>query len=150
MMLTMQSFVQRRYHTLVMASVGFGFVLLIVELLNYRHYQGLQIIGLATVVLGAIAAFLGIRATGGLHNALIVGFFVLSLAGLVGAFLHNADRLFGERRPEAAQATAQRAQSTGEAGPPGGQIPPPLLAPLSVSGLCVIGAFTLLDRKAHE
>ena len=168
MLATTQRFVQRNFHALLMALVGAGFVLILLELIGYKHYQGLQIVGLATTVIGAIAAFAGIRATGRLRIGLAGVLIVLSLAGLLGAWEHNEKRLTGageERRPGAqsaegapnnqdAQPPAAPSDGTQPARPNGGQrprggfeIPPPPLAPLSLSGFCILGAVALLGRK---
>lgn len=152
-MLAMQTFVRRRYHALLMGLIGLGFVLLTLELLLYRHYQGIQSIGLAARVIGAIVAFLGIRATGSLRRNLALVFLVLSLAGLIGVVEHNEERLGGEERPESARATQQQIQSGGAANqeqPAGGEIPPPVLAPLSMSGFCVLGLVALLAKKDDD
>jgi Na+-transporting methylmalonyl-CoA/oxaloacetate decarboxylase gamma subunit len=142
MVASLQSFVQQRYHALIMAIIGMGFVLLMLELLGYHHYEGLQIVGLSATVIGALASFLGIGASSRRRRTLAVVFLVLSLAGLLGVWQHNGERLSGER-PEAELSEGRR-----EAGEQDDEdIPPPPLAPLSLSGFCVLGAIALLGRK---
>lgn len=103
MLSTIQTFVQRRYHTLLMGFIGLGFVLLFAELIGYEHYHGFQVIGLATTIIGVVTAFTGIAAKGKLRFVLASIFLVLSLAGLLGLFFHNEDRLGLEQRPPAGQ-----------------------------------------------
>jgi hypothetical protein len=149
MVTTLQTFVQRRFHGLMMAMIGFGFVLLFLELLiGYQHYHGLQLIGLATTVIGAIVSFLGIGATGSRRWTLAILLLGLSLAGVLGTFLHNGDRLEGREGPPAAQSErGTPPQRPPEARDNGRPIPPPILAPLSLSGFCILGAVALLGRK---
>lgn len=143
MVASLQTFVRRQFFPLLMALIGAGFVMLFVELLLYSHYQGLQIVGTAATVLGAIAAFLGIGARGNLRVGLAILFIVLALTGLLGAWEHNESRFEGEgeRRPPAA-AQAGEAGEAGEA-----ETPPPPLAPLSLSGFCALGALGLLGKR---
>jgi hypothetical protein len=161
MLAQVQSFVQQRYHTLLMGFIGLGFVMLFLELIGYQHYEGLQLIGLSATVIGAVVAFLGIRASGKRRRMLGAIFLALSLAGLLGAWFHNEDRLRGEQRTDGQfnQGQPPRPEEPGErAGPgpggPGGQpgpggprIPPPPLAPLSLSGFCLLGAVALFGRR---
>ncbi len=147
MVASVQTFVQRRYYGLLMSILGLDFVMLFFELLGYRHWQGLQIIGLATVVLGAIASFVAIGANASLRKGLAVLFLVLSLAGIIGVWEHNEERLggAGERRPPVA---AQQNRQVGQRPPEGDfHIPPPTLAPLSLSGFCILGAVVLFGRR---
>ena len=118
MLATTQRFVQRNFHALLMTLVGAGFVLILLELIGYKHYQGLQIVGLATTIIGAIAAFAGIRATGRLRMGLAGVLIILSLAGLLGTFEHNEKRLGGggEGRPGAQ--SAEGAPNNQDAQPP--------------------------------
>lgn len=155
-----QTFVQRRYHALLLGLIGVGFLLMLAELIGYQHFQGLQLLGTAATAVGAAAAFLGIRATGGLRRALVGVFLLLALVGLLGTWEHNEDRLGGEeRRPPAAQLSqggqAGQTGQGGQAGQPGPDGPgrggfrmaPPPLAPLSLAGFCLLGAVVLLGRR---
>jgi hypothetical protein len=163
-MVGVQTFVQRRSYELLLGLVGVGFLVLLAELIGYRHFEGLQLIGTGATVVGAAAAFLGIRASAGLRRALAGVFLVLALVGLLGMWEHNEDRLGGEeRRPPAAQVgqggQGGQAGQGGQVGPggqgrqggPGGfggfRMPPPPLAPLSLSGFCLLGAVVLLGRR---
>lgn len=150
MLLTMQTFVRRRFSPLLLLMVAAGFLLLLLELIGYQHFGGLQLVGTASVVIGLLAALLGIGARGRLRTTLIWVFLVLSLVGLLGAWEHNEERLGGEREaPAGAPAPQADGDDDQESGPGGRaeEIPPPLLAPLSVSGLCLFGAVSLLGRR---
>lgn len=156
---SLQTFVQRRFFTLLMLLLAAGFLLIFGELVLYNHFEGLQIIGTASTVIGAILALVGIGAGANLRRWLAVGFIALSLVGVLGVFEHNEERLGGEeeRRPPAAQTTGNQASGesgeneAGEAGEgpegEGPEMPPPPLAPLSLAGFCALGAVALLGRK---
>jgi hypothetical protein len=158
MLVSVQSFVQQRYHALLMSVIGLGFVLLLLELIGYQHYEQLQLIGLGSTIIGAVVSFLGITATGNRRRFLAAVLIVLSVAGLLGTWLHNGERLEGERRGLPAEQFQGRPSQSGENGESqpwqvrpeeGGRpkIPPPPLAPLSLSGFCILGAVALLGRR---
>lgn len=164
----LQGFVQRRFYLLLMLLIAAGFLLMFAELVLYKHSKGLQIIGTASTVVGAILAFIGIGANGNLRRILAVVFIVVSLIGVVGVFEHNEERLGGEedRRPPTAQTTGSQASGesgeneqgeSGEGGENGegsengeGDEAPPPLAPLGVTGLSAFGAVALLGRRDPE
>lgn len=159
MMVGAQTFVQRRYHALLLGLIGVGFLLMLAELVGYQHFEGLQLIGTIATAVGAVVAFLGIRATGGLRRMLVGLFVFLALVGLLGTWEHNEDRFGGEeRRPPAGQVSqggqAAQGSQSGQAGQgrqggrerTGFRMPPPPLAPLSLAGFCMLGAVVLLGR----
>ena len=158
MILTLQSFVRHRFHPLLMSMIAAGFLLLLLELIGYEHYHGIQLVGMAAVVIGLLASLAGIGARGGLRKGLIYLFIVVALTGLLGEWEHNEDRLGGEREARNGQGLpgAQTGPSQGDGDQqsgPGGrreETPPPLLAPLSVSGLCLFGAVVLLSRRDDD
>ena len=168
MMKGLQGFVQRRFYLLLMLMIAAGFFLMFVELVLYKHSKGLQIIGTASTVVGAILAFISVGANGNLRRTLAVVFIILSLVGVLGVVEHNEDRLGGEedRRHRAAQTTGSQASGesgeneqgesgegdeNGENGENGeGDEAPPPLAPLGVTGLSAFGAVALLGRRDPE
>jgi hypothetical protein len=155
MLLGLQSFVRQRFSSLAMAMVAAGFLLLLLEMIGYNHFGGLQIVGTGAVVIGLIASVLGIGAHGRLRSILIGLFLVLALAGLLGEWEHNEERLEGERGPAAGQeapAPQGETEADQQSGPGGSEeeIPPPILAPLSVSGLCLFGSVLLLARREPD
>lgn len=154
MLLTLQSFVRQRFFPLIMGMLAVGFLLLLGELIGYKHFEGIQWVGTGAVIIGLLAALLGIGARGGLRKGLIYLFLVLALTGLLGEWEHNEDRLRGESGPQGAGQQTDVGQGDGDqqSGPGGSEegIPPPILAPLSVSGLCLFGAIMLLARRDQE
>ena len=170
MLVGMQKIVQQRYYGLLMGLVGGGFVLLMLELIGYQHFEGLQIIGFAATIVGAVTAFAGIRANAQLRRILAGVFVVLAIIGLFGTVQHNAKRLGGDQRPpfgqnqpggQAGPAGQDRQGGQGQPGQPGGpgepggfarrfRIPAPPLAPLSLSGFCLLGTVVLLGKREDE
>lgn len=155
MLASAQAFVQRRYYPLLMAVIGLGFLLVLLELILYRHFRGLQLIGTITTALGALLAFVGIGANARLRTILAGVFLALALVGLIGAWEHNEDRFKGERGERTEQAAPAQARGDDDdarqGSQPGqggerGQEPPPL-APLSLSGFCVLSVLALLGKK---
>ena len=151
MLLTMQTFVRRRFHPLLMGMLAAGFLLLLLELISYSHFEGLQLVGTGAVVLGLIGALLGIGANGGLRRGLIYLFVILALTGLLGEWEHNEDRLRGQGA-QSGQSAPPQGTNRQQGGPrgPRQRTPPPILAPLSVTGLCLFGAVILLSRRDDE
>ncbi len=145
----LQSFIQQRWYTLMMLMIGVGFVTLTVELIGYQHWQAFQLIGLSAIIIGAIISFLAIGANASLRRTLGLVFLVLALIGLIGTIMHNGDRLTGkaneERRPPPTAVEGQAGRPEG-----GFRMPPPALAPLSMSGFCILGAIVVLGRRAEQ
>jgi hypothetical protein len=140
MLQSMQTLVRRQFHPLIMSMIAGGFLLLLVELVLYQHYESLQLLGMGAVVIGLIASLLGIGARGSLRTALIVVFLVVSLSGVLGLWFHNVERIGGGARISGGEESEE-----GE-----GEMSPPVLASLSVSGLCVFGATMLLARRDDD
>lgn len=147
MLLTIQAIVRSRFHLLVMSVIAGGFLVLLTELLIYSHYQQLQLVGLAAVIIGLIASVLGIGARGTMRTRLVAVFLVVSLSGLLGLYFHNERRIGGESGPPQAGGSEPQGGETGSDGP---RMPPPVLASLSVTGLCIFGAVMLLARRDEE
>ena len=145
MLNTLQTFIQRRLYVLMMLMIGVGFATLVVELIGYKHWEGFQLIGLTAILVGAIVSFLAIGANASLRRMLGLVFLVLAFIGLVGTVMHNGDKLTGQsdeaRRPPPT-AVEGSPRERGEF-----RIPPPTLAPLSMSGFCILGALVVLGRK---
>ncbi len=84
-------------------------------------------------------------------------FLALSATGLYGTLAHFEERTEGGPPAEAAGTTAQLVSDTGTpagsgefAGPPRGGSAPPWLAPLSVSGLALLGGAGSLALGRRE
>lgn len=139
---TLQTFIQRRLYVLMMVMIGIGFVTLVIELTGYQHWEGFQLIGLSAIVVGALVSFIAIGANASLRKTLGIVFLVLAFIGLLGTVLHNANKLTGQSDE------ARRPPPTAIEGEPGEfRMPAPALAPLSMSGFCILGALVVLGRK---
>lgn len=153
------TFVQRQFPRLVLVGLALGFAVLLAELLITNHTDGIQLIAPVSSAVGialSLAALM-LRRRGVL---LAVLFGLLTVTGLVGVFEHNEERFGGEAsRPnttsvrqvsarfaaqgndedEANEAPSFRERGEGERTPP--------LAPLSLSGLALLGALATLARR---
>jgi hypothetical protein len=157
MLTSLQSFVQRRFHTLIMSLIGIGFLFLLAELIMYEHYDGIQLVAVVSTVLGALLAFLGIVATGRMRLGIAAVMLVLAVSGIIGVVEHNEKRSEGgeQRSGQVQQGDEDKGSEQGEASKQGesgegegeAEIPPPPLAPLSLSGLCAFGAVALFGRR---
>jgi len=108
------------YSVLLLMTVG-GFVMIAAELLLTSHTEGLQLVGVTAAVAGLILAVAALFLSGRqARNILVILFVVLSISGLVGVLQH----------------AGARSGDDDSAAPP--------LASLSLSGLALIGAVTLL------
>ncbi len=150
MLLSLQNVVRSRFHTIVMAMIAGGFLMLLAELLIYAHYQQLQLIGFGAVVIGLICSVVGIGANARLRRTLAVIFLVLSITGVIGLYFHNEERLGGEEGGPPAQGEGGGEEGGEEGGLGEPRMEPPALASLSVSGLCIFGAVMLLARRDDE
>lgn len=166
-MQSIQSFVQRRYWTLMMLFLIGGFTMLLVELLITDHVDGIQLVAVAASLAGLILAVVGLIASPKLRPIVAVLFLLLSLTGIIGVIEHTEARgEEGERaaRPAlttsaggAAAAVSLRFQggdgdddvppASGFASRDGEQSAPPPLAPLSLAGLSLMGTVILLGRR---
>jgi len=167
----MLSILQRKTSTILMLLLAGGFGMLVIELVWMGHTRGVQLIAIITAVVGTLLALVGAFARGRARPVVAGLLAALALVGLFGTFEHaearaeNANRRppFGantnnngnavstsgeqQQQPPQDQNRAQ-GQGQGQRGFPGG-FPgrgnqPPLLSPLSLSGLAIIGTVVLL------
>ncbi|MEZ4767449.1 MAG: hypothetical protein R2844_03380 [Caldilineales bacterium] len=168
-MQSIQSFVQRRYWTLMMLFLIGGFAMLLVELVITNHTDGIQLVAVAASLAGLILAGVGLIASPKLRPIVAVLFLVLSLTGVIGVIEHQeAGGEEGERAARPALTTNASASGAAIAlsrslqggdgdedspptrdfqGPPPGESAPPPLAPLSLAGLSLMGTVVLLGRR---
>lgn len=173
-MQSIQSFVQRRYWTLMMLFLIVGFAMLLVELVITNHTEGIQLVAVAASLVGLVLAGVGLIASPKLRPIVAVLFLLLSLTGVIGVIEHN--EAGGEEGERAARpALTANANASGAAvalsrslqggdndndtpptrdfgdfqGPPREQAPPPL-APLSLAGLSLMGTVVLLGRRDNS
>ena len=139
--------------TLILAFTAGGFLFILAELLLERHWGGVQTIAPVSAVLGFVLVLLAL--TGRRGVPVIVLLLLLSITGLFGTVEHFEQRTEEhDGPPEASQVALQTvsAPSTSEEGqfagpPPGEGGAPPWLAPLSLSGLALLGAAGTLAGK---
>ena len=169
----LQAMVRRNLITILLVLLLGGFVMLLVELLITNHVGGIQNVANVASVVGAAAILLGFFAKGTFRHLLVLLLLVLSMSGLLGAWEHLESREGGEAQAPAALAVrsdgyqtisngagadvertlqeddeeGEEAREGGEGGErEGGEGAPPPLAPLSLSGLALMGAVVLLAK----
>jgi hypothetical protein len=162
-----QRFTRKHLTTLLLLLLAGGFAVILGELILYRHYSGLQLIGFISTIVGLVVALWGIIARGGTRVALAALMLLLSVAGVIGVVEHNEGGEGGEaQRPAAVAAAnfnvsssaapiAQENESEDDARggrefAEGGETAPPPLAPLGLSGLALMGAVVLLAKRDPE
>jgi len=153
-----QQGIRENFPAVVLAMVAGGFALTVVELLMMHHTEGKQLIGVAATGVGALLALVGIWAKGGAKTLLVGTFAVLALSGVFGMVEHlegEEEEREGFRWQQPAQAwltshtvafaDEERHEREEEEGEKGEHGPPPL-APLSVTGLALLGAAALIAK----
>ena len=157
-----QAFLGQHRDTILLLLLAGGFVVVLGELVLYAHWEGTQLIGFSATVVGLLAVLVGIFVKGTLRTVIGLLLVVLSLSGLVGAREHleaSSEEAMSPRPALVQQNTLAGAQEIayrpgalaqeeeGEGGEGGGETVPPPLAPLSLSGLALMGAVILLAKK---
>ena len=168
-MLRLQAMIRRNLFNILLALLLGGFGMLLAELLMTNHVDGIQNVANVASLVGGIAIFLGFFAKGMFRHLLALLLLVLSLSGLLGAWEHQEGRIGEEARMPAAMTarseefrtissradvdavrTLQQADDEEEEREDGrregGEGAPPPLAPLSLSGLAIMGAVILLAK----
>jgi uncharacterized membrane protein (UPF0136 family) len=160
----------RRNTTAILLSfVAAGFAFLLAELLLIGHTEGSQLVATGASAVGLLLALLALVPQRTLRFVVAGLFVLLALSGVYGAFEHKTDRV--ERREEAAAAlavvessmvdsSANPAVGAASAAPAGetkevvgealGSFAenPPILSPLALSGLALLGILVLLSSEA--
>ena len=156
-----QGFLGQHRDTLLLLLLAGGFVVVLGELVLYQHWDSTQLIGFSATVVGLLAVLVGIFVKGTLRTVIGLLLVVLSLSGLIGAreHLEEGGEAMSPRPALVQQSTLAGAQEIayrpgalaqegeGEGGEGGGETVPPPLAPLSLSGLALMGAVILLAKK---
>lgn len=166
----LQRFLAQRQDTILLLLLAGGFAVVLGELVLYQHWDGTQLIGFSATVVGMLAVLAGIFVKGTLRTVIGLLLVVLSISGLIGAREHLEAAKGEAMSPRPAlvqQSTLAGAQEIayrpgglaqeeedeagedregGEGGESGEEVPPPL-APLSLSGLALMGAVILLAKK---
>jgi hypothetical protein len=162
----LQRFLAQRQETILLLLLAGGFAVVLGELVLYRHWEGTQLIGFSATVVGLLAVLIGIFVKGTLRTVIGLLLVVLSISGLLGARQHLEEAGGEARSPRPALvqqrtlagaqeiayrpgALAQEEDEEGETGEGrgGSETVPPPLAPLSLSGLALMGAVILLAKR---
>ena len=139
--------------TLILAFTAGGFLFILAELLLERHWDGIQLIAPISATIGLMLVFLTFTWRRAVPIAVL--FLLLGVTGLFGTFEHFEARTEEHDGPpaQASQVVLQTVSvppaAEGEAGPPDGgrRGGPPWLAPLSLSGLALLGGAATLAGK---
>jgi len=162
----LQGFLAQRQDTILLLLLAGGFAVVLGELVLYQHWDGTQLIGFSATVVGMLAVLAGIFVKGTLRTVIGLLLVVLSISGLIGAREHleaakgeamsprpalvQQSTLAGAQeiayRPGGLAQEEEEEGEEGEGGEGGEEVPPPL-APLSLSGLALMGAVILLAKK---
>jgi hypothetical protein len=155
----LQGFLDQQRDTILLLLLAGGFAVVLGELVLYQHWDGTQLIGFSATVVGILAVLVGIFVKGTLRTVIGLLLVVLSISGLMGARQHleaaagaaiaPLPALVQQNTLAGVQEIAYRpgavaGQLTEEEG---GEAVPPPLAPLSLSGLALMGAVILLAKK---
>ncbi|GLV48885.1 hypothetical protein TJA_19880 [Thermus sp. LT1-2-5] len=140
-----RGWIKGRFPDLVALLVAMGFFLTLLELLLLGHTEGIQLLAPMVAGLGVLLAALGLLSPS-LRMGAAVALLLLGGAGLLGLVEHMEEGLPGEAlRP----GTLVLVDEEGEYGGEGEQTEasPPPLAPLSLSGLALLGALALYAKE---
>lgn len=164
----LQTFVSQRFRSILMLFSAGGFLMLLVELLLTHHTDGIQLVAVAATILGLGLSLLALGTKGRARLAVAMLFLLLSASGLIGAYEHYEESEGGEKSAfvQTAKAADEESEATNEQqgegaknqengipaenGAEGGEEVPPPLAPLSLSGLALLGTLTLLANDEQR
>lgn len=140
------SWLQERFPELVGLMVAGGFALTLGELFLMGHTEKSQLIGVGMSGAGLLAALLGAVVAPRFRKALLGLWIVVAAGGLFGVYEHLEE---AQEHREKAAIEAQAKMAAGEAAEESKdeEHGPPPMAPLSVSGLAMLGGLALLARK---
>lgn len=119
-MTSLQSLSRRHLSLILLLLLLGGFAMLLAELLVTGHVEGIQNVAVIASAVGAAAVAAGLFVKGTVRHVVALLLLVLTISGLMGVRQHF--------------------ESTGR------ETPPPL-APLSLSGLALMGAVVLLAKQ---
>lgn len=164
-MTELRTFLRRHLISLLLLSVAGGFLMLVAELILVNHTNGIQLVAVVASIAGVILALAGLVTRGTLRTIVAVLFVLLAVSGLVGTAEHleggeeGAEAVVPAQIESAAQPGAasnvsyspdtnvtqyrlnQEGEEERERGErEGAEGTPPPLAPLSLSGLALLGA----------
>ncbi len=149
--------IRKNFPEVVLAGAAGGFLMILAELIITDHLDGIQLVAVVASVIGLVVSAAGFLLRGAASRAGAILLVLLSISGLVGAFEHYEE---GQEEATATQHGLAVGQEyryidsdkedeesvSGEEGEEGEAVPPPL-APLSLSGLALLGAMAMLARS---
>ena len=158
--------IRKNFPELVLVGAAGGFLMILAELIITDHLEGTQLVAVVASVIGLVVSAVGFLLRGAASRAGAILLVLLSISGLVGAFEHyeegqeeatatqhglpvGQDYRYidsDEEDEESVSGEAGEAGEEGEEGEEGEAVPPPL-APLSLSGLALLGAMAMLARS---
>lgn len=149
----MRELLEKRFPDLVALMVALGFMTLLAELLLTGHTEGLQVLAPVAAGVGAGLTALGLLVPR-LHLPSLAALLLVGASGLVGLVVHLEESLEGAGKgwvqtvDEEGYAYLEYPQEAegGQAGEEPEGNPPPL-APLSLSGLGLLGALALYVKR---
>lgn len=162
----MAGWIRKNLPEVVLAAAVGGFLMILAELIITDHLDGIQLVAVVASVIGLVVSAAGFVLRGAASRAGAILLVLLSISGLVGAFEHYEEgqeeavaAQYGlavgqeyryidsdEEDEESVSGEEREAGEEGEGGEEGEAVPPPL-APLSLSGLALLGAMALLARS---
>lgn len=154
-MQTIRQMVQEKYYNIMMLLLAGGFAMLLAELLMLEHTDGIQLVAVIATFTGLILTLAALFVQGRAATIVVVALLTLSATGLFGAYEHLENRegesanIQRQAQPSNqmiayAQDNTDEAKEDDEAGPP------PPLAPLSLAGLSLVAAATVLGAPRKE
>ncbi|MCB0045564.1 MAG: hypothetical protein KDD92_09055 [Caldilineaceae bacterium] len=146
-MKSLKQLVTRNYYPLMYLLIAGSFLGFTAELVLTGHWNGIQLVGLAAGIIGLVLAVVALFAAPRMRQTLAVLFVILSLSGVMGTIQHNEARSGEEASaPVIVAATADFSRELPaeqrQEGEEKEAVPP--LAPLSLAGMSIIAAVTLL------
>lgn len=148
-----KTWIQAHFPQLVLGLVAGGFALTLVELLWMHHTEDTQLVAVGATLAGALLSLVAVWARGGFKLLLAGSLGLVAVTGLVGTVMHFEEAMEHASGPGRAVAWVQSQtfawadedEQEGEAkGEEEEGLPP--LAPLSVTGLAMLGALAAVVR----
>lgn len=152
----LENMVRRNFIAILLLLLLGGFITLLAELLITSHSDGIQNVAIVASVVGAIAVLAGLFVKGRARHVVALLLLVLSISGLLGMRQHAEAASEAYTAPALATiaegyqtiaAQAGTVESAPQQGGPREESAPPPLAPLSLSGLALMGVVVLLAKQ---
>jgi len=154
-MQTIRQMVQEKYYKIMMLLLAGGFAMLLAELLMLDHTDGIQLVAVFATVTGLILTLTAMFVQGRAATIVVVALLALSATGLFGAYEHltnqEGERASIQLQPQLSnQLVAYYQDNTDEATESDAAGAPPPLAPLSLAGLSLVAAATMVGAPRKE